>query len=107
MMITFDRDPKFTLRFWQSFQKALDSELHFSIVYHPQTYGQSERTIQILVNMLRSCVLDFCRSWEDHLPLVEFAYNNYQAVIGMTPYEALYDRPCRSPLYWVDDRARL
>ena len=53
--------------------------------------GQSERTIQILENMLRACVLDLKGSWEKHLPLVEFAYNNsYQASIQMVPYEALY-----------------
>ena len=50
--------------------------------------------------MLRACVLDHKGSWEEHLPLVEFAYNNnYQASIQMTPYEALYGRPCRSPNY--------
>src|SRR4051812_20872914 len=55
--------------------------------------------------MLRSCVLDFGGSWEDHLPLVEFAYNNsYQASIGMAPFETIYHRPCRSPLCWVDAR---
>ena len=60
---------------------------------------QSERTIQVLEDMLRACVLDHKGSWEEHLPLVEFAYNNsYQASIQMAPYEALYGRPCRSPL---------
>src|SRR3954463_1405872 len=53
--------------------------------------------------MLRACVMDFGSSWEDHLHLVEFAYNNsFQASIGMAPYEALYGRPCRSPLCWVE-----
>jgi hypothetical protein len=51
--------------------------------------------------MLRACVLDFSGSWVRYLPLIEFAYNNsYQASIGMAPYEALYGRKCRSPLYW-------
>ena len=53
----------------------------------------------MLEDMLRACVLDHKGSWEEHLPLVEFAYNNsYQASIQMAPYEALYGRPCRSPL---------
>ena len=53
--------------------------------------------------MLRACVLDLKGSWEEHLPLVEFAYNNsYQASIQMTPYEALYGRPCRSPICWTE-----
>ena len=73
-----------------------------STAFHPQTYGKSERTIQILEDMLRACVLDLKGSWEEHLPLVEFAYNNsYQASIQMVPYEALYGRPCQSPICWT------
>ncbi|KAL8149204.1 hypothetical protein AgCh_006276 [Apium graveolens] len=65
------------------------------------TDGQSERTIQIIENMLRECALDFKGKWDDHLPLIEFSYNNsYHASIRMPPYEALYGRKCRSPLYW-------
>ena len=53
--------------------------------------------------MLRACVLDFKGSWEEHLPLVEFAYNNsYQVSIQMAPYEALYGRPCRSQIFWME-----
>jgi len=67
--------------------------------YHPQTDGQSERTIQTLEDMLRSCVLDSNQSWERSLPLIEFTYNNsFHASIGMAPYEALYGRPCRTLL---------
>ena len=59
--------------------------------------------IQVLEDMLRACVLDHKSSWEEHLPLVEFAYNNsYQTSIQMTPYEAVYGRPCRSPLCWTE-----
>ena len=72
-----------------------------SIAYHPQTDGQSERTIQTLEDMLRVCAIDFKGNWDDHLPQIEFAYNNsYHASIGMPPYEALYGRRCRSPLCW-------
>ena len=74
-----------------------------STAFHPQTDGLSERTIQVLEDMLRACVLDHKSSWEEHLPLVEFAYNNsYQASIQMAPYEARYRRPCRSPLCWTE-----
>jgi hypothetical protein len=70
-------------------------------VYHPQTDGQSERTIQTLEDMLRACVLDFGGSWDNYLPLVEFSYNNsYHASIGMPPYEMLYGRKCRTPICW-------
>ena len=101
--IVSDRDPRFTTHFWKSFQKAIGTRLTMSTTFHPQTDGQSERTIQVLEDMLRACVLDHKGSWEVHLPLVEFAYNNsYQASIQMTPNEALYRRPCRSPLFWTE-----
>ena len=69
--------------------------------------GQFERTIQTLEDMLRAYVMDFKGSWDEHLHLAEFAYNNsYHASIGMAPYEALYGRSCRSPIGWeeVGDR---
>ena len=71
------------------------------MAFHPQTDGQSERTIQTLEDMLWMCVMDFGGQWDLHLPLIEFLYNNsYHASIKMTPYEALYGRKCRSPLCW-------
>ena len=101
--IVSDRGPQFTSKFWQSFQEALGSQLHFSTAFHPQTDGQSERTIQTLEDMLRACVIDFEGSWDQHLPLIEFAYNNsYQASIQMAPFEALYGRKCRSPVGWFE-----
>ena len=91
------------MHFWKSFQKAMGTRLTMSIAFHPQKNGQSEMTIQVLEDMRRACVLDYKGSWEEHLPLVEFAYNNsYQASIQMAPYEALYGRPCRSPLCWTE-----
>ena len=77
--------------------------LTMSTAFHPQTDGQFERTIQVLEDMLRACILDHKGSWEEHFPLVEFAYNNsYQASIQMAPYEALYGRPFRSLLCWTE-----
>jgi hypothetical protein len=87
-----DRDPRFTSRFWMSLQKAMRTKLRFSTAYHPQTDGQSERTIQTLEDMLRACVLDFSGNRARYLPLIEFAYNNsYQTSIGMAPYKACMD----------------
>ena len=81
----------------------MGTRLTMSIAFHPQTDGQSERTIQVLEDMLQACVLDHKGSWEEHLPLVEFTYNNsYQARIQMAPYEALYGRPCKSPICWTE-----
>ena len=81
----------------------MGTQLSMSTAFHPQTNGQSKRTIQILEDMLRACVLDLKGSWEKHFPLIEFAYNNsYQASIQMAPYEALYGRPCRSPICWTE-----
>ena len=74
-----------------------------STTFYPQTDGQSKQTIQILEDMLRAYVLDLKGSWDEHLPLVEFVYNNsYQASIRMASYEALYGRPCRSPICWTE-----
>ncbi|WP_225427127.1 integrase catalytic domain-containing protein, partial [Ligilactobacillus murinus] len=70
--IVSDRDPMFTSRFWKSLHDTLGTKLSFSTAFHPQTDGQSERTIQILEDMLRACVLDFQPSWSRYLPLVEF-----------------------------------
>ena len=101
--IVSDREPRFMTYFWKSFQKAMVAQLTMSTAFHPQTNGHSERTIQILEDMLRACVLDLMASWEEHLPLVEFAYNNsYQASIQMAPYEALYGRLCRFPICWTE-----
>ena len=87
--------PDLTSSFWGRFQEYLGTNLNTSTVYHPQTDGQSERTIQTMEDMLRVCTLDFKGSWDDHLPLVEFSYNNsYHASIGIPPYEALYGSKC-------------
>ncbi|GJS23090.1 putative reverse transcriptase domain-containing protein [Tanacetum coccineum] len=91
--IISDRDNHFTSRFWQSLQSALGTQLDMSTAYHPETDGQSERTIQTLEDMLRACVIDFRKGWEKHLPLAEFSYNNsYHASIKAAPFEALYGR---------------
>ncbi|XP_073049466.1 uncharacterized protein [Primulina eburnea] len=101
--IVSDRDPRFTFEFWKSLHRALGTKLAFSTTYHPQSDGQSDRVIQILEDMLRACTIDFTRSCDSKLPLVEFTYNNsYQSSIGMAPYETLYGRKCRSPLYWEE-----
>ena len=95
------RDPRFTSRFWPSLQIALGTRLHFSATFHSQTDGQSERTIQTLEDMLRACVMEFKGSWDTHLALMEFTYNNsYQASIEMAPFEALYGTKCRTLVYW-------
>ena len=99
----YDSDPWFTSRFWKELQSALGTRLNFSIAFHPQSNGRSERVIQVLEDMLRGCVLDFPRSWDRYILLMEFAYNNnYQSSIGMTPYKALYDRKCRTPVCWTN-----
>ncbi|GKD60845.1 reverse transcriptase domain-containing protein [Tanacetum coccineum] len=74
--IICDRDPRFASSFWRSLQNALGTNLDMSITYHPQTDGQSERTIQTLEDMLRAYAIDFGKGWVNHLPLVEFSYNN-------------------------------
>nr|GEU30741.1 hypothetical protein [Tanacetum cinerariifolium] len=96
ILIISDRDNHFTSRFWTSLQKALRINLDMSVAYHPQTDGQNKRTIQILEDMLCTCVIDFGSSWDRHLSLVEFLYNNsYHTSIKAASYEALYRRKLR------------
>ena len=83
--IVSDRDPNFTAHFLKSFQKALGTQLTVGTAFHPQTDGQSERTIQVLEEMLRACVLDLKGSWEEHLPFREFAYSNSYHVTPQIP----------------------
>ena len=99
--IVSDRDSRFVSAFWNSLQRSLGTRLAFSTAYHPQTDGQTERTNQVIEDMLRACYMEYKATWNEMLPLIEFAYNNsYQATIKMAPYEALYGRKCRSPLHW-------
>jgi len=102
--IVSDRDSRFTSRFWQTLKDALGTKLTMSLAYHPQTEGQSERTIQSLEDLLRMCILDHLGAWDEVLSLIEFIYNSsFHASIGMAPYEALYCRKCRTPLCWYQD----
>nr|GEV09591.1 putative reverse transcriptase domain-containing protein [Tanacetum cinerariifolium] len=83
-----------------AFQKAMGTRLDMSTAHHPETDGQSERTIQTLEDMLHACVIDFGNCWERHLPLVEFSYNNsYHASIKAAPFKALYDRKVHSTFH--------
>ncbi|GJY72274.1 putative reverse transcriptase domain-containing protein [Tanacetum coccineum] len=103
--IICDRDGRFTSNFWRSFQKALGTDISMSTAYHPETDGQSERTIQTLEDMLRACVIDFGKGWVKHLPLAEFSYNNsYHASIERSAplMRALYVQKCRSPVCWAE-----
>ncbi|KAK8934991.1 hypothetical protein KSP39_PZI014260 [Platanthera zijinensis] len=80
--IVSDRDGRFTSNDWRLVQQMLGTKLKFSTAFHPQTDGQTERVNRTIEDMLRMCVLDFGKHWEDHLYLVEFAYNNsYEASI--------------------------
>ncbi|GKB14315.1 putative reverse transcriptase domain-containing protein [Tanacetum coccineum] len=76
--IISDHDGRFTSLFWKALNKALGTRLDMSKAYHPETDGQSERTIQTLEDMLRACV------------------------IKAAPFEALYGRKCRSPVCWAE-----
>ncbi|GJX75883.1 putative reverse transcriptase domain-containing protein [Tanacetum coccineum] len=105
ILIISYRNSRFTSRFWQSMQEALGTRLDMSTAYHPQTDGQSERIIQTLEDMLRAYVMDFRRSWDVHLPLVEFSYNNSNhSSIRCAPFKALYMRKCHSPILWAEVR---
>ena len=103
LFIVSDRDLRFTSRFWKELQSTLGIRLNFSTTFHPQIDGQSERLIQVLKDMLQGCVMEFTGSWDRYIPLMEFAHNNsYQSNIGMTPYETLHGRRCRTPVCWTE-----
>ena len=98
--IIFDRDSRFTSKFWKCLQNALGTRLKFSTAFYPQIDGQSKGTIQMLEDMLRAYALDFQGAWDKYLPLAKFSYNNsYHSTIGMAPYVAQYVRNCRSPIH--------
>ena len=92
-----DRDAKFTFTFWKGLFHEFGTQLNFCTMYHPQTNGQIERVNQVLKDMLRIYVMDKPSKWEDYIHLVEFTYNNgHQASLGMSQFEALHGRGCRT-----------
>jgi hypothetical protein len=81
----------------------MGTDLHYNSTFHPQTDGQTERVNQVLEDLLRACVLTYYSDWEKSLSYAEFSYNNsYQASLKMAPFEALYDKKCRTPLMWSE-----
>ncbi|GKA70799.1 putative reverse transcriptase domain-containing protein [Tanacetum coccineum] len=102
-MKEMDSTEKLTRLYMKEIVARHEIPLDLSTAYHPQTDGQSERTIQTLEDMLRACVIDFGNGWDRHLPLVEFSYNNsYHTSIKAAPFKALYGRKCRSPVCWAE-----
>ncbi|MCO5591618.1 hypothetical protein L7F22_045607 [Adiantum nelumboides] len=104
--IVSNRDPKFTGHFWtslfKSLFKSLGTNLLFSSAYHPQTDGQTERVNQTLEEMLRHYIQIRLNTWEEYLPLVEFAYNNsFHTTIGMTPFQAAFGHTPLVPTNFV------
>jgi transposase InsO family protein len=98
--IISDRGTQFTSRFREKLHETLDTQLRFSSAYHLQTDGQTKRVNQILEDMLRDCALQYGRSWDKSLSYAEFSYNNsYQESLKMAPFEMLYGRRCRTPLF--------
>jgi hypothetical protein len=99
--IVFDRDTKFTSNLWRGLLKRFGTNMNFSIAYHPQLHGKTERVNQMIEDMLIMYVMDNPSMWEDYLHLVEFSYNNwYQASLKMSPFEALYGRERNTPVIW-------
>lgn len=107
-VIVSDRDVKFRSVFWKNLFEELGTQLNFSMAYHPQTDGQTERVNQVVEDMLREYVMQQPTKWEDYLHLVEFSYNNgYHTSLLMSPFEVLYGRKCRTPSSWSGPEDRL
>ncbi|WVZ51237.1 hypothetical protein U9M48_002398, partial [Paspalum notatum var. saurae] len=105
--IVSDRGSQFTSKFWEDLHEAMGTNLHHSIAYHPQTGGQTEKVNQIIEDMLRACAILYSESWDKCLLFAEFSYNNsYQSSIGMSPFEMLYGRNCRTPVNWSESGER-
>nr|GEV84406.1 putative reverse transcriptase domain-containing protein [Tanacetum cinerariifolium] len=101
--IICDHDPRFASNFWRSLQKALGTSLDMSTAYHPETDGQSERTIQTFEDMLRAYAIDFGKGWVNQLSLFKFSYNNsYHASIKAASFKVLYGQKCRLPICWTE-----
>jgi hypothetical protein len=101
--IISDRGTQFVARFWEQLHECLGTKLVCSSSYHPQTDGQTETINQILEDMLRASILHFDKNWDKCLSFAEFSYNNsYQASLKMAPFDALYERRCRTPLNWSE-----
>jgi hypothetical protein len=99
--IVSDRGTQFISKFCEKLHESMDTKLNFSSAYHPQTDGQTERVNQILEDMLRACTLKENQSWDKCLPYAEFSNNNsYQESIKIAPFEFLYGRKCKTPLFW-------
>jgi hypothetical protein len=87
--------------FQERLHESMDMKLNFSLAYHPQTDGQTERVNQALEDMLRACAFQYGRSWDKSLSYVEFSYNNsYQKSLKMAPFEMLYGQRCITPIFW-------
>jgi hypothetical protein len=106
--IISDRGSIFIAHFLEQLHECLGTHLIRSSAYHPQTDGQMELVDQIIEDMLHICVLTDGPKWDKHLPLTEFSYNNsYQESIKMSPFEALYEPSCRTPLSWSESGERI
>ena len=96
--IVSDRDPRWTSHFWKTVFTLLGTQLNMSTAFHPQSDGQSERSFRTLQQMLRAFVSPRQDDWAEHLPLLEFAYNNSkQASTGFIPFEMCYGRKPATP----------
>jgi hypothetical protein len=101
--IISDRGSIFVSRFWKQLHDCLGTHLIWSSAYHPQMDRQTKWVNQIIEDVLRACALSDGLKWDQHLPLAEFSYNNsYQESIKMSHFEALYVRPCHTPLSWSE-----
>jgi transposase InsO family protein len=104
--IISDRGTQFTSHFWQQLHEALGTYLKFSSAYHLQIDGQTERTNQILEDMLRAYALQDKLGWDKRLLYAKFSYNIYQDSLKMSPFQALYGRNCQTSLHWVQPGER-
>ncbi|WMV09144.1 hypothetical protein MTR67_002529 [Solanum verrucosum] len=103
LSIISDGGPQFTSHFWKSFQRGIATQVNLSKTFHPQTDAKANRTIQTLEDRLITCGVNFKGSWDDHLPLIEFTYNNsFHSIVEMASYKTLCGRRSMPPIGWSE-----
>nr|GEV55022.1 putative reverse transcriptase domain-containing protein [Tanacetum cinerariifolium] len=91
------------IKILEDITRSLRNPTEYEYRLPPRDEWSKQENVQTLEDMLRACIIDFGNSWDRHLSLVEFSYNNnYHASIKAAPFEALYGRNCRSPVYWSE-----
>ena len=103
-VVISDRGPQFTALFWKEIMSVMQTKVAIAASHHPQTDGQSERTIQTLLRLIRTYATQNQKSWELHLPMFEVALNSVvHSATGLSPHQVLFGQQARVPSTFLDE----